>query len=105
MSGDDRHRLAAAGHGGRRAIWDRHRRNADPAAGRLGRLFRPGELRAIRGLALSAQVLAQAAGPLLSGILRDWTGSYTRSLEFFVALSALSILAAWAARQPRIAPA
>ena len=60
---------------------------------------------AIRGLALSAQVLAQAAGPLLSGVLRDWTGSYTRSLECFAALSALSILAAWAARQPRIAPA
>ena len=35
---------------------------------------------AIRGLALSAQVLAQASGPLLSGVLRDWTGSYTRSL-------------------------
>src|SRR5271169_269954 len=60
---------------------------------------------AIRGLALSAQVLAQASGPLLSGVLRDWTGSYTRSLECFAALSALSILAAWAARQPRIAPA
>ena len=60
---------------------------------------------AIRGLALSAQVLAQAAGPLLSGVLRDWTGSYTRSLECFAALSALSILAAWAARQPRVAPA
>jgi MFS transporter, OFA family, oxalate/formate antiporter len=59
---------------------------------------------AIRGLALSAQVLAQAAGPLLSGVLRDWTGSYTRSLECFAALSALSILAAWAARQPRAAP-
>ncbi len=60
---------------------------------------------AIRGLALSAQVLAQAAGPLLSGVLRDWTGSYARSLECFAALSVLSILAAWAARQPRIAPA
>jgi MFS transporter, OFA family, oxalate/formate antiporter len=60
---------------------------------------------AIRGLALSAQVLAQASGPLLSGVLRDWTGSYTRSLECFAALSALSIVAAWAARQPRIAPA
>ncbi len=45
MFGDDRHRLAAAGHSGRRAIRDRHRRYADPAAGRLGRLFRPGELR------------------------------------------------------------
>jgi MFS transporter, OFA family, oxalate/formate antiporter len=60
---------------------------------------------AIRGLALSAQVLAQAAGPLLSGVLHDWTGSYTRSLECFAALSILSIFAALAARQPWIAPA
>ena len=31
---------------------------------------------AIRGIALPAQVLAQAAGPLLSGILHDATGKY-----------------------------
>ena len=55
---------------------------------------------AIRGLALSAQVLAQAAGPLSSGVLHDWTGNYTRSLECFAALSALSIAAALAARRP-----
>src|SRR5439155_2332746 len=42
---------------------------------------------AIRGIALSAQVLAQATGPLLSGALRDWTGNYTRSLQCFAALS------------------
>jgi MFS transporter, OFA family, oxalate/formate antiporter len=54
----------------------------------------------IRGLALPAQVVAQAAGPLLSGALRDWTGSYTRSLECFAVLSALSIVAALAARRP-----
>jgi MFS family permease len=60
---------------------------------------------AIRGLALSAQVLAQAAGPLLSGALHDWTGNYTRSLECFTALSSLSILAALAARRPRSQPA
>ena len=35
---------------------------------------------AIRGVALSLQVLAQAAGPLLSGALRDWSGTYTDSL-------------------------
>jgi sugar phosphate permease len=58
---------------------------------------------AIRGLALSAQVLAQASGPLLSGALRDWTGSYVRSLQCFAVLSALSILAALASRRPRIA--
>jgi OFA family oxalate/formate antiporter-like MFS transporter len=55
---------------------------------------------AIRGLALSGQVLAQATGPLLSGALYDWTGTYTVSLYCFAALSALSILAALAARQP-----
>jgi len=56
---------------------------------------------AIRGLALSVQVLAQATGPVLSGALYDWTGSYTRSLQMFCTLSALSILAALAARRPR----
>jgi MFS family permease len=60
---------------------------------------------AIRGLALSAQVLAQAAGPLVSGALHDWTGNYTRSLELFAALAFLSILAALAARRPRALPA
>jgi MFS transporter, OFA family, oxalate/formate antiporter len=56
---------------------------------------------AIRGSALSAQVIAQAAGPVLSGALHDWTGGYTRSLECFAALSFLSVLAALAARRPR----
>ena len=56
---------------------------------------------AIRGLALSAQVLAQASGPLLSGVLYDLTGSYEISLRVFAALSVLSIAAALAARQPR----
>jgi OFA family oxalate/formate antiporter-like MFS transporter len=56
---------------------------------------------AIRGLALSAQVLAQASGPLLSGALRDLTGDYTLSLHCFTALSVLSVVAALLARQPR----
>ena len=55
---------------------------------------------AIRGAALTGQVLAQAAGPLLSGVLRDWTGSYDLSLECFVMLSALAVLAALIARPP-----
>ncbi|MGH7046830.1 MAG: MFS transporter [Stellaceae bacterium] len=59
---------------------------------------------AIRGVVLLAQVLAQAAGPLLSGVLRDWTGSYTLPLECFAALSLLSIAAAFLARRPRLAP-
>jgi OFA family oxalate/formate antiporter-like MFS transporter len=55
---------------------------------------------AIRGIALSAQVLAQAAGPLLSGALRDWSGDYRLSLECFVALAVASTLAVLLARRP-----
>jgi MFS family permease len=55
----------------------------------------------IRSVALSAQVLAQAAGPLSSGVLHDWTGNYTLSLRCFAALSGLGILAALMARRPR----
>lgn len=55
---------------------------------------------AIRGLALSAQVLAQATGPLFSGAVRDFTGDYQLALYCFAALSALSVIAALAARQP-----
>ena len=56
---------------------------------------------AIRGLALSAQVLSQAAGPILSGALHDLTGNYLAALYCFAALSALTIPAALAARPPR----
>jgi sugar phosphate permease len=58
---------------------------------------------AIRGLALSTQVLAQASGPLLSGALYDLTGTYQVSLRVFTGLSILSIVAALAARPPRSA--
>ncbi len=57
---------------------------------------------AIRSLALSAQVVAQASGPLISGVLHDWTGSYQRSLQCFTLLSCLSIAAALTARRPRM---
>ncbi|HTZ36991.1 MAG TPA: MFS transporter, partial [Stellaceae bacterium] len=56
---------------------------------------------AIRGVALSAQVLAQAVGPMISGVLRDWTGSYQASLSVLATFGALSIAAALAARRPR----
>ena len=59
---------------------------------------------AIRGIALSVQVIAQAAGPLLSGALHDWTGSYLRSLQCFALLSCLSVVAALGARRPTIGP-
>jgi cyanate permease len=59
---------------------------------------------AIRGIALSVQVLAQASGPLLSGMLRDSSGSYDLSLRCFMVLSILSVLAALLARAPRQVP-
>jgi cyanate permease len=55
----------------------------------------------IRGIALSVQVLAQASGPLLSGILRDATGGYETSLLCFATLSGLSTLAALLAQRPQ----
>src|SRR5205823_6816598 len=55
---------------------------------------------AIRGIALPAQVLAQATGPLLSGALRDWSGDYRLSLECFAALAAASAVAVLLARRP-----
>ena len=56
---------------------------------------------AIRGIALPTQVLAQAAGPLLSGVLYDLTGAYHVSLRVRGAVG-LSIVAALAARQPLV---
>ena len=56
---------------------------------------------AIRGIALPAQVLSQAAGPLLSGALHDLTGDYVLAFQCFAALAVLSIAAALLARQPR----
>ena len=55
---------------------------------------------AIRGVALSAQVVAQAVGPLMSGVLRDRTGNYQLSLAVFAALGGLSVVAALGARRP-----
>lgn len=56
---------------------------------------------AIRGAALTVQVLAQAAGPLLSGMLRDVSGSYDASLEVFAVLGFLGAAATFAIRPPR----
>ncbi|HTR83064.1 MAG TPA: MFS transporter [Reyranella sp.] len=60
---------------------------------------------AIRSVALSLQVLAQAVGPVLSGALRDWSGDYTDSLLLFGGLAALAVLAALAAKRPQTTPA
>jgi len=56
---------------------------------------------AIRGVALSVQVVAQAIGPVLSGALRDWSGTYTDSLLVFGVLAALAVVAALTARPAR----
>jgi len=57
---------------------------------------------AIRGVVLSVQTLAQAAGPVLSGALRDWSGSYTLSLTLFGSLGVLATLVALVATRPRV---
>ncbi|MDX1375998.1 MAG: MFS transporter [Burkholderiales bacterium] len=58
---------------------------------------------AIRGVALTVQVGAQAAGPVLSGVLRDATGAYEASLVTFAALGFAGLIAALVARPPRAA--
>lgn len=55
---------------------------------------------AIRGIALSVQVLSQATGPMISGLLRDLTGGYETSLTVFWVLSWMSLFAALLARPP-----
>jgi sugar phosphate permease len=55
---------------------------------------------AIRGVALTVQVTAQASGPLLSGVLRDLTGDYVASLLCFAGLSFLGAMLALLARAP-----
>ncbi len=57
---------------------------------------------AIRGVALSAQVVAKAVGPMVSGVLRDGTGNYQSSLTVFAVFGALSFIAALCARRPRM---
>jgi cyanate permease len=57
---------------------------------------------AIRGVALTVQVTAQASGPLLSGLLRDVTGDYFASLLFFAVLSLLGALVGLLARPPSL---
>jgi MFS transporter, OFA family, oxalate/formate antiporter len=55
---------------------------------------------AIRGIALTVQVTAQASGPLLSGLLRDLTGDYAASLVCFAALSFFGAMIGLLARAP-----
>jgi cyanate permease len=55
---------------------------------------------AIRGVALTVQVVGQALGPVLSGALRDWTGSYSASLATFAVLALLGGVVALLAGPP-----
>jgi OFA family oxalate/formate antiporter-like MFS transporter len=55
---------------------------------------------AIRGVALTVQVGAQAAGPVLSGVLRDTTGNYDASLLTFATLGFAGLAAALIAAPP-----
>lgn len=60
---------------------------------------------AIRGTALSMQVIAQACGPIIAGALRDGYGDYTRSLALFGALAGIGAAVVLAARRPEAASA
>lgn len=61
---------------------------------------------AIRGVALGFQIAGQAAGPVLSGVLRDWTGNYAASLATFAGLAlAAGAVALFAVPPGRAQPA
>jgi sugar phosphate permease len=60
---------------------------------------------AIRGMALTVQVTAQASGPLISGVLRDAGGSYVAPLTVFAVLSFFSAFVALLVRAPERRPA
>ena len=60
----------------------------------LANYFGRAHFGAIRGMALTAQVGAQATGPLLAGVLHDLTGNYANGLVTFTALSLLAAFVA-----------
>ncbi|MDH3716180.1 MAG: MFS transporter [Gammaproteobacteria bacterium] len=55
----------------------------------------------VRGIALPVQVVGQAAGPILAGVLYDLGGSYANSLSTFAVLAAGATVLALFARPPR----
>jgi MFS transporter, OFA family, oxalate/formate antiporter len=55
---------------------------------------------AIRGLALPAQVVGQASGPLLAGVMHDVTGSYHAALLVFAGLGCCAALVGAMAKRP-----
>lgn len=56
---------------------------------------------AIRGVALAIQVIAQATGPLIGGVLRDYSGDYGMPLLTFAVLGCTGTLAALFAKPPK----
>jgi MFS transporter, OFA family, oxalate/formate antiporter len=56
---------------------------------------------AIRGFALPAQVVGQASGPLIAGIIRDNTGSYHAALATFACIGVCAVIAALGLRPPK----
>ncbi len=56
---------------------------------------------AIRGIALSLQVLSQASGPMISGVLRDLTGDYQLPFACLGAMGLVAAAVAFLARAPR----
>ena len=59
---------------------------------------------AIRGLALPAQVLGQAVGPIIAGGLFDASGSYQIAMFVYAAIALGAALLVLAARPPRAPP-
>ncbi|MBT5108484.1 MAG: MFS transporter [Rhodospirillaceae bacterium] len=55
---------------------------------------------AIRGVTLPVQVLAQASGPLIAGVLRDWHNDYSLSLSLFAGFAIAAAGLAFLARPP-----
>lgn len=55
---------------------------------------------AIRGIALPVQVLFQAAGPVIAGVLYDWKGFYTYSLVLFSGFALLAAILILFSRPP-----
>jgi OFA family oxalate/formate antiporter-like MFS transporter len=55
----------------------------------------------IRGITLPVQVLAQAIGPLLAGVLYDAKGSYTWSLVTLGTLAVVAAVVAMVAAPPK----
>ncbi len=56
---------------------------------------------AIRGVALSIQVVAQASGPLISGVLRDVTGDYSAGLFVYAGFATASFVVACFLTRPK----